>query len=279
MNFGCLPTQFARTRGRKLAMLVLGVMLAAGLSACKGGGGGTADTPDTPDPLALAPLPSMANVDVVIATDHTLPDHYGESSAGAEGRERDYIDPAAEVFAEQLRARNLVVHIAKVEARLVSGKIEDKAQFDTAYTSYDALLTAAVNAGSTIVALHFDADRLPPTATLEEASYVGGAQIIVDGRATSEATLALTERLLHQDRLLEQLANDGFRLRPGYETQLRVQDNLTLLIAGESSGGGFLLELAPQQQAREQFGSPANIALALTPALSLLADAIADFRG
>ncbi|MFV8781157.1 hypothetical protein ACNKU7_01930 [Microbulbifer sp. SA54] len=222
--------------------------------------------------------PELDGVAVLIATDHTRPGEYSEASNGAEGRERDYIDPAADYLAGALRAQGLTVEIARVEEQLPTARIANKLDFDNAYAAYDDLLRSAVHAGSTIVALHFDADRLPPEASLADAEYVGGAQIIVDDRSLSASTKALATQLLEQDKILQTLARQGARLRPDYTDKLRMQKNQTLHIAGKSSGGAFLLELAPQQQAREQFGNPQQVTRALGPALDQLAEAIARFR-
>lgn len=227
---------------------------------------------------AERPKPEPDDVAVLIATDHTRPGDYSEASNGAEGRERDYIDPAADYLADALRAHGLTVKIARVEEQLPVARIANKTDFDSAYAAYDELLRSAVRAGSTIVALHFDADRLPPEASLADAEYIGGAQIIVDDRSLSPGTKTLTTQLLDQDKILQTLARQGARLRPDYTDKLRMQKNQTLYIAGNSSGGAFLLELAPQQQAREQFGNPQQVARALSPALDQLAEAIARFR-
>ncbi|AFU98703.1 hypothetical protein M5M_07560 [Simiduia agarivorans SA1 = DSM 21679] len=224
------------------------------------------------------PKPLPDNIQVLIATDHTLPQHYGEASAGAEGREREYIDPAARAFAAYLAEQNLGAYVLTVEDQHCSGRIEDKAGFNQAYARYDALLKQAVAAGFTIVALHFDADRLPPEASLADAHYIGGVQLIIDSRAISPATASLTDYLLNDVKLLQHLGSTGLRLRPDYETRLREQNNQTLHIAGHSAGGAFLLELGSQQQARTLFGQPDQVVNALQPSLALLAGAIAQWR-
>jgi len=79
-------------------------------------------------------------------------------------------------------------------------------------------------------------------------------------------------------KILQTLNEAGFRTRPGYDDEIRYQDNLTLNITGGSKGGSLLLELAPQRQAIRLYDTPEKTAEALTPALGKLAKAIDDFR-
>ena len=97
----------------------------------------------------------------------------------------------------------------------------------------------------------------------EKYGYVGGIQLILDERSTSEATLRLANQIIHQDKILEQLHEVGFRIRPGYDGKVRFQANQTMNISGHSAGGAFLLEIAPQDQAVRLYGTPGNIVRAI----------------
>lgn len=86
---------------------------------------------NTNDVQTVKPLPSFTQFSeqvkqakVVILTDHTLPEDLNLSSGGAQGRERDFIDPAADVFAKQLQKQGLRYTILKVEELIDGGKID-----------------------------------------------------------------------------------------------------------------------------------------------------------
>ncbi len=235
-------------------------------------------------------LAKMATVDVLLVSDHTLPDHLNLSSGGANGEERLFIDPTLQSLNSKLISRGLNTHILNVEDMVAGKDIQNKATFDTAYTQYDQILQAAVKHGVTIASIHYDADKIPAEsygdnkayASAEEGGkkygYIGGVQLILDERATSDATLNLAEHIIHRDLILQQLNAVGFRIRPGYGDKVRFQNNLTLNIAGHSEGGAFLLEIAPQDQAVRLYGSPEKIVEAIDTPMDALADTLYAFR-
>jgi len=221
----------------------------------------------------------MENTEVLILSDHTKPGHFNLSSGGANGEERNFIDPAAVKFEHALKKRNLSSYVLNVEDMLFDKEvIRTKEDFNLAYANYDKVLKAAVKHNVTIISLHFDADIIMAEDYKERSLYIGGVQFISDKRNISPETFKLTYFLLHEYKLLAVLNQAGFRTRPGYDDEIRYQDNLTLNITGGSKGGGFLLELAVQDQAVRLYGTPEKTAEALVPALTTLAKAIDDFR-
>jgi len=232
----------------------------------------------------------MQNTDVLLVSDHTLPGHLNVSSGGANGEERLFSDPVIGSLDSKLQNLGLGTYTLNVEDMTVDRDIQDKETFDAAYASYDRVLEAAVKNGATIVSIHFDADKIPAEdygndaayASAEEDGkkygYIGGVQLILDERATSDATLELARLIIHEDRILQQLNDVGFRIRPGYADKIRLQSNITLNIAGHSSGGAFLLEIAPQDQAVRLYETPEKIVEAIDKPLSSLAKTIYNFR-
>jgi hypothetical protein len=237
-----------------------------------------------------ADLERIKSTDVLLVSDHTLPQHLNLDTAGANGEERIFIDPTLESLRDKLTDRGLSTYILNVEDMTISGEITDKVTFETAYALYDEVLKAAVAAQATIVAIHYDADLIPAEnygknaayasagEDGEEYGYVGGIQLILDERSTSEATLRLANKIIHQDEILNQLHEVGFRIRPDYDDEVRFQANQTMNISGHSAGGAFLLEIAPQDQAVRLYGTPNNIVRAIDGPLSSLADTIDYFR-
>ena len=237
-----------------------------------------------------ADLERIKSTDVLLVSDHTLPQHLNLDTAGANGEERIFIDPTLESLRDKLTDRGLSTYILNVEDMTISGEITDKVTFETAYALYDEVLKAAVAAQATIVAIHYDADLIPAEnygknaayasadEDGEEYGYVGGIQLILDERATSEATLRLANKIIHQDEILNQLHEVGFRIRPDYDDEVRFQANQTMNISGHSAGGAFLLEIAPQDQAVRLYGTPGNIVKAIDGPLSSLANTIDQFR-
>ena len=235
-------------------------------------------------------LERIKSTDVLLVSDHTLPQHLNLDTAGANGEERIFIDPTLERLREKLLSRGLDVYILNVEDLTVDGEITDEDTFEAAYALYDEVLNVAVMAQATIVAIHYDADLIPAEnygknaayasaeEDGEEYGYVGGIQLILDERSTSEATLRLANQIIHQDKILDQLHEVGFRIRPGYDGKVRFQANQTMNISGHSAGGAFLLEIAPQDQAVRLYGTPGNIVRAIDGPLSSLADTIDHFR-
>jgi hypothetical protein len=235
-------------------------------------------------------LERIKSTDVLLVSDHTLPQHLNLDTAGANGEERIFIDPTLERLREKLLSRGLNAYILNVEDLTVDGEITDRDTFEAAYALYDEVLNVAVMAQATIVAIHYDADLIPAEnygknaayvsaeEDGEEYGYVGGIQLILDERSTSEATLRLANQIIHQDKILDQLHEVGFRIRPGYDGKVRFQANQTMNISGHSAGGSFLLEIAPQDQAVRLYGTPNNIVRAIDGPLSSLADTINYFR-
>ena len=235
-------------------------------------------------------LERIKSTDVLLVSDHTLPQHLNLDTAGANGEERIFIDPTLERLREKLLSRGLNAYILNVEDLTVDGEITDEDTFEAAYALYDEVLNVAVMAQATIVAIHYDADLIPAEnygknaayasaeENGEEYGYVGGIQLILDERSTSEATLRLANQIIHQDKILDQLHEVGFRIRPGYDGKVRFQANQTMNISGHSAGGSFLLEIAPQDQAVRLYGTPNNIVRAIDGPLSSLADTINYFR-
>jgi len=235
-------------------------------------------------------LERIKSTDVLLVSDHTLPQHLNLDTAGANGEERIFIDPTLERLREKLLSRGLNAYILNVEDLTVDGEITDEDTFEAAYALYDEVLNVAVMAQATIVAIHYDADLIPAEnygknaayasaeEDGEEYGYVGGIQLILDERSTSEATSRLANQIIHQDKILDQLHEVGFRIRPGYDGKVRFQANQTMNISGHSAGGSFLLEIAPQDQAVRLYGTPNNIVRAIDGPLSSLADTINYFR-
>lgn len=237
-----------------------------------------------------ADLERIQLTDVLLVSDHTLPHHLNIDTGGANGEERVFIDPTLESLKDKLIDRGLSTYILNVEDMTISGEITDKVAFEAAYALYDEVLKAAVAAKATIVAIHYDADLIPAEnygknaayasaeEDGEECGYVGGIQLILDERSTSEATLRLANKIIHQDKILNQLHEVGFRIRPDYDDEVRFQANQTMNISGDSAGGAFLLEIAPQAQAVRLYGTPDNIVKAIDGPLSSLANTIDQFR-
>jgi len=240
-------------------------------------------TPSTPTKVKLNSIEQviakMASTEVLILSDHTKPEHLNLSSGGALGVERDFIDPAIVKLTAALKQKYLSTYILNVEDMLFDkAVINNKKDFDLAYGNYDKVLKAAVKHNVTIISPHFDSDIILAEEYKDGSLYIGGVQIILDKRNISPETFKLTYYLLHDYKILQSLNEAGFRTRPGYDDEIRYQDNQTLHITGGSKGGGFLLELAAQEQAIRLYGTPIKTAEALEPALTLLAKAIKDFR-
>ena len=235
-------------------------------------------------------LERIKRTDVLLVSDHTLPHHFNIDTGGANGEERVFIDPTLESLRDKLIDRGLSTYILNVEDMTIGGEITDKVAFVAAYALYDEVLQAAVAAQATIVAIHYDADLIPAEnygknaayasaeEDGEEYGYVGGVQLILDERSASEATLRLANKIIHQDKILNQLHEVGFRIRPDYDDEERLQANQTMNIAGHSAGGAFLLEIAPQDQAVSLYGTSDNIVGAIDGPLSSLASTIDQFR-
>ncbi|WP_394172983.1 hypothetical protein [Thalassotalea litorea] len=223
-------------------------------------------------------LAQLDAVDVLLVSDHTLPEHFNMGTGGAQGKERVFIDPASKVLASELNKLGLNSFTLNVEDMTFGrGELNDKASVNAAYSDYDTVLKKAVENGISIISLHFDADILIAEGDLE-ANYIGGTQIIFDPEHLSSGSYRLGYSLLHDYQILESLLAAGFRPRPGYRHEFRFQANQTLKIIGDSAGGGLLLELASQEQAMRLYRSPEAIVAALQPSLQLLARGINDFR-
>ena len=225
-----------------------------------------------------AVLNKMDEIDVLLVSDHTLPEHLNLSSGGANGEERSFIDPTLKSLQTKLSAQQLESYILNVEDMTINGIIAEKSVFDAAYQRYDQILRKAVENNLTIVSVHFDADVLYDESDPKKIIYQGGIQLILDKRATSPQTLELANQLIHQDKILRQLHDVGFNYRPDYDDEVRYQNNLTLNIAGHSKGGAFLLEIAPQDQAIRLFNTPEKIVAAIDKPLTSLASSLANFR-
>jgi hypothetical protein len=157
--------------------------------------------------------------------------------------------------------------------------IQDEESFNLAYERYDTALKAAVAAGTTILAIHYDANFVAAAEMGTESDYVGGAHVILDRRSASEAAIDLANTLIFEGRLLEHLNELGLRIRPDYDDEIRYQDNLTMNIAGASDGGAVLLEMGAQEQAQALFGAePDEVVSAIQQPLFVLADTINKFR-
>jgi hypothetical protein len=224
-------------------------------------------------------ITKMRSIDVLLLSDHTLPGHLNLSSGGANGIEREFIDPAIVVARDYMQAQGLSSYILNVEDMLSDKQIiKTKQEFDLAYGNYDKVLEAAVANKVTIISLHFDADIIMAEDYQEGTTYIGGAQIILDARNVSPASFKLSYFMLHDYKLLESLNQAGFRIRPDYENAIRYQPNQTLHIIGGSPGGAFLLELAAQDQAIRLYRDAKGTAEALRPSLQILAKGIEGFR-
>ncbi len=248
------------------------------LSACS-----VSPSPSSSQQVKLANIEQviakMENTEVLILSDHTKPEHLNLSSGGAQGVERDFIDPAVIKLTHALTQQKLSTYVLNVEDMLFDKAIiKNRKDFNLAYANYDKVLKAAVKNDITIISPHFDSDIILAEEYKDGSLYIGGVQIILDKRNISPETFKLTYYLLHDYKILQSLNEAGFRTRPGYDNEIRYQDNQTLHITGGSKGGGFLLELAAQEQAIRLYGTPIKTAEALEPALTLLAKAIKDFR-
>lgn len=226
----------------------------------------------------LSPVESMSKTDVLLVSDHTLPEHLNLSSGGANGAERLFIDPTIQSLKTKLIGLGLSTYVLNVEDMATDKQINDKATFTAAYEEFDKVLHAAVAAKVTILSVHYDANIIKAEDYGSENDYIGGAHVILDQRATSDATIAFAESIIFDGAILELLNSTGLRIRPGYEQKIRFQDNLTLNIIGHSKGGAALLEIGSQEQAQELFGTPAKIVANIAPSLTTLADTIARFR-
>lgn len=223
-------------------------------------------------------LSKLDDVDVLLVSDHTLPEHFNMGTGGAQGKERVFIDPSSDVLASELNKLGLNSFTLNVEDMTFGeGDLNNKQAVNAAYVEYDKVLKTAVANGITIIALHFDADIMIGDGETE-ANYIGGTQIIFDPENFSSGSYRLGYYLLHDYQILESLLDAGFRPRPGYRYEFRFQANQTLKIIGGSAGGGLLLELASQQQAMRLYRSPEAVVAALEPSLQLLAQGISDFR-
>ncbi|AWL10738.1 hypothetical protein HMF8227_00230 [Saliniradius amylolyticus] len=220
---------------------------------------------------------SASEVEVLLVSDHTLPGHLNLSSGGADGRERIYIDPTLSELQSQFTQLSVTSQILNVE-QMVDGPITTKADFELAYQRYDQVLKTAVEAGVTILALHYDADKIYDDIEPDKVVYEGGAQIILDERSVGNSARLLAESLLFRTQVLRQLEDTGLRIRPGYEKQIRFQPNQTLHIVGHSEGGALLLEIGAQAQAEQLFGGPDQTVAAIKPVLSSLARSVQRFR-
>lgn len=231
------------------------------------------------DPVeTLTPEEQMATTDVLLLSDHTLPGHLNLSSGGANGEERNFIDPTLTSLKPKLEALGMEVYILNVEDMVDDKNIQDKATFDAAYARYDEVLQAAVNAKTTILSVHYDANIIPAEVMGSDNDYIGGAQVILDARAKSEQTLAFANYLISEGKILEKLNDVGLRIRPDYDNQIRFQNNLTMNIIGHSQGGAALLEIGAQEQAQQLFGGPDEVVTAIDAPLNALANSIDQFR-
>ena len=102
----------------------------------------------------------IRTTDVLLVSDHTLPQHLNLSTGGANGEERLFIDPTITSLSDKLLAAGLKPFTLNVEDMTINGEITNRKDFDAAYAQYDEILSAAVNAGATIVAIHYDADLI-----------------------------------------------------------------------------------------------------------------------
>lgn len=231
-----------------------------------------------PKKIALTPQEQMAYTDVLLVSDHTLPGHLNLSSGGANGEERLFIDPTIVSLESKLQKLGLTTYVLNVEDMVENKTISDKATFETAYETFDQVLQAAVEAQVTILSVHYDANIIKAEDYGTEQDYVGGAHVILDSRATSAETINFAEDIIFEGKILQKLNDVGLRIRPNYDDEIRFQNNLTLNIIGHSKGGAALLEIGPQEQAQQLFGSPENIVLAIEQPLADLAQTIKTFR-
>ncbi|NVK26083.1 MAG: hypothetical protein HWE10_14235 [Gammaproteobacteria bacterium] len=219
----------------------------------------------------------MATTDVLLLSDHTYPGQLNLSSGGADGTERLFIDPTIKTLVPKLENLGLSTYTLNVEDMIKSKDIQTKAEFNAAYAEYDKVLAAAVANKVTIIAIHYDANIIPPQDYKTGSLYVGGAQVILDDRAVSQASIDFSKTFIEQ-KILEQLNALGFRIRPGYENAIRYQANITLKNIGLSEGGATLLEIGAQRQALEFFGTPDKTAKAIEGVLTNIAKLIHKFR-
>ena len=221
---------------------------------------------------------NIDRIEVLLVSDHTLPNHLNKATAGANGIERNYIDPTLVRLTEIFQDRGITVATINVEDFAPQQTILDEATFTAAYTAYDVVLEWAVKHKITVISVHYDADILYDAQDPSVITYTGGAQIILDPRAVSESTLSLVNSLLFDYQLLESLNKTGLRIRPDYDDEIRYQSNLTLNIIGHSAGGGLLLEIGAQDQAIALFGSPQQIVSAIEKPLNVLVDGVIAHR-
>ena len=241
--------------------LILTLLLIAGCSSVP-----------APDSNSSQPL------DVLLVSDHTLPNHLNKASGGANGEERNYIDPTLARLTQIFQAKGVMVDTINVEDFAPNNDIQDDETFNSAYAAYDEVLKDAVQNNVTIISVHYDANFLYDENDPSIVTYTGGAQIILDKRAVSESTLTLVNSLLFDYKLLDSLNATGLRIRPDYDDEIRYQSNLTLNIVGHSGGGALLLEIGAQDQAIELFGSPENIVAAIEKPLNVLVDGVIAHR-
>lgn len=226
----------------------------------------------------LTTIETMKQTDVLLVSDHTLPEHLNLSSGGANGEERRFIDPTIQSLRAKLQALNLSTYVLNVEDMVEDKSIDNKTTFEAAYAEFDKVLNAAVAANVTILSVHYDANIIKAADYGSANDYIGGAHVILDQRATSNETIAFAESIIFDGNVLKLLNDTGLRIRPDYERQIRYQGNLTLNIIGHSKGGAALLEIGPQEQAQELFGTPAQIVENIDLPLTKLAETIFNFR-
>lgn len=223
-------------------------------------------------------LSQLPNLDLLIVSDHTKASDFNNKSAGAEDIERDFIDPAVAILVQEANLVGLKVAVLNVEDMLPSGVITDESAHKLAYEHFDSVLQASAEYNLTVVSLHFDADIVMAHQRKDEKTYIGGAHLVQDDRNLSDQSFKLAYYLLHDHKLLSYLQSAGFRIRPGYEQQVKYKKNITMNYTGSSEGGAVMIQLAALNQAIRKANNGEQTAKLMQPALKQVALAVEGFR-
>ena len=230
---------------------------------------------------------SLEDLDVLIISDHTILQNFNLDTSGFDGIERTFVDPSIKLFEKICTEIGLDAAILNIEDLAPNHSIYSRQQQDIIYNHYDKILLEAAENDVTIISLHLDAEKIeindfsqipyPTNEDQESFIYEGGAQLILEQDKFSNETLEFAHRLLFS-RFLDLIESQGVTIRPTYQTRLRLQQNISMSIAGQSKGGAILIELGALDELKRLFVTPENIAVNLSDPLRVVANTIAAHR-
>lgn len=230
---------------------------------------------------------NLALLDVLIISDHTKSKPFNSDTSGFNSIERTYVDPSIELFENILKERGLQSAVLHIEDLALDHEILTRKHQDELYSTYDQILIEAAQQNVTIISLHLDAEKIatndlsqipyPTNTDTETYLYLGGAQIILDPRNISNESLQLAHKLLFSN-FFSLIQNKGISVRPTYTSRLRLQANISMHLAGSSTGGAVLIELGALDQLKRLFNTPEAIAKNLRQPLEEVAKIIEDHR-